>query len=223
MKSEVNMSGLAEQWKCTTVVGALAVALSVLPAVARAADGHEHHHHHHHHHAEMVKALNVVDAGYVMPEVKMTRADGVQRDFAKDIDAGGPVVLNFIYTSCTAICPMSSQVFSSFQQKLGDEAAKVKLVSVSIDPEYDTPARLAAYARKYNAGANWTFYTGSLKNSIAVQKAFDAYRGDKMNHVAVTFMRKTPNDRWVRIEGMAGADELLQAYRGLGQAVPAGK
>ena len=56
------------------------------------------------------------------------------------------------------------------------------MISFSIDPEYDTPERLRKYAALFNAGPQWQFLTGSLANSVAIQKAFDVYRGNKMNH-----------------------------------------
>jgi protein SCO1/2 len=171
------------------------------------------HDHHHMHHAEPAKTLSQSEANYQMPAVAMTRMDGTKRDFDKELNVSGPIFVNFIYTSCTAICPMTTQVFASLQQKLVQEGASVNIVSVSIDPEYDTPARLQAYAKKFDAAPGWQFYTGTIKNSIAVQKAFDAYRGDKMNHIAATFFRAAPGSPWIRIEGMASSDELLGIYR----------
>lgn len=200
-------------WRSLLVVGGcwLAVNSSALWA--------EGEHDHHHHHAAPSNVLSKTEALYVLPEIKLTRADGVTRDFAKELDAsGGPVILNFVYTTCTAICPMTSQVFSSLQQKLAGASLRANLVSISIDPEYDTPARLASYAKKFDAGPNWQFYTGSLKSSVAVQKAFNAYRGDKMNHIPVTFFRMAPGKPWLRVEGMASSDELLEIYKSLAKA-----
>jgi protein SCO1/2 len=152
---------------------------------------------------------------YKMPAITLVRQDGTKVALAKAFDDGRPVVLNFIYTSCTAICPVTSQVFSDFREKLGDERKRVNMISVSIDPDYDTPQRLAEYASHYGADANWWFYTGSLQDSVAVQKAFTTYRGDKMNHAPVTLMRAAPGKPWVRVEGFASPDRLLAEYRKL--------
>ena len=120
-----------------------------------------------------------------------------------------------IYTSCTAICPVTSQIFADFRAKLGADAKGVNVVSISIDPDYDTPQRLATYAGHFEADQNWSFYTGTLKDSVEVQKAFNTFRGDKMNHAPVTFMRAANSKEWVRIEGFANADVLLAEYRKL--------
>lgn len=120
-------------------------------------------------------------------------------------------MLNFIFTTCTTVCPVMSATFSQAQGKLG----KVRMISISIDPEHDTPSRLKEYAKRFEAGPQWSMLTGSLENSIAVQRAFDIYRGDKMNHEPVTFMRKEPDQPWVRINGFISADDLVREYEKL--------
>jgi protein SCO1/2 len=88
-------------------------------------------------------------------------------------------------------------------------------MSISIDPEEDTPSRLAEYARKFHAGPEWQHYTGTLAASLAAQRAFDVYRGEKMNHTPVTLMRAAPGKPWLRIEGFVTPDELVHDYRNL--------
>jgi protein SCO1/2 len=105
-----------------------------------------------------------------------------------------------------------SQVFSRFQSRLGAQRDKVHMVSISIDPEQDTPTRLRAYAKQFGAGSQWRHYTGTVGASIAAQKAFDAYRGDKMSHDPLTLMRAAPGKPWVRIDGFATPDDLMAQY-----------
>ena len=186
---------------------AILVPLAGTPVLA------EDHDHHHHHHAAVTSGVTVSEASYALPKVTLVRQDGSKAALPAELDDGRPVVLNFMYTSCTAICPMTTQVFAQLQGKLGADRDKVHMVSVSIDPEYDTPARLAEYAKKFSAGSQWTFYGGSAAASIEVQKAFAAYRGDKMNHQPITFIRPAPGKPWSRMDGMATADEILKEYR----------
>ena len=154
-------------------------------------------------------------ASYQVPDVELIRADGARVSLRREIDDGRPVILNFIFTSCTAICPVMTQIFAQIQSRLGEERDKVHMISVSLDPEEDTPARLREYAGRFQAGAQWSFYTGTLENSLIAQKAFDAYRGNKMNHVPVTFLRLAPGRPWVRLEGFIKADDVVQEYRQL--------
>jgi protein SCO1/2 len=147
-------------------------------------------------------------ARYVIPAVSLIREDGKPVDLQAELSDGRPVVLNFIYTSCTTICPLSSQIFEQFQKELG-KGERVHLMSISIDPEQDTPARLRSYAAKFHAMPGWDHYSGSLASVIAVQTAFNAYRGDKMGHTPLTLMRAAPEKAWVRFDGFARADDLL--------------
>ena len=143
------------------------------------------------------------------------RADGKKVSLREELDDGRPVLLNFIYTSCTSVCPVMSQMFSTFQEQMGTASAGIHLMSISIDPEADTPAKLAEYSQKYRAGANWQFYTGTLQDSVAAQKAFAVYRGDKMNHTVVTLMRMAPGEEWTRLDGFVTPDALVHEYHEL--------
>jgi protein SCO1/2 len=75
--------------------------------------------------------------------------------------AGKPWVANFVFTRCPSVCPLLTAKFKALQGKLGD-VPDAQFVSFSVDPEHDTPAVLAAYAQKYQAGARWHFLTGAL-------------------------------------------------------------
>ncbi len=161
-----------------------------------------------------LKRATRTTASYVVPPVKMVRDDGKTVSLPAEIDDGRPVVLNFIFTSCTTICPVMSSTLAGLQARLG-KSAHVHLVSVSIDPEQDTPARLVEYAHRYHAGPAWQHYTGTVEASVAVQRAFDAYRGDKMSHTAVTFLRAAPGKPWVRIDGYPSPEELAREFREL--------
>ncbi len=153
-------------------------------------------------------------ANYAIPDaVTMTRADGTRVHFAQELDDGRPVLLNFIYTTCSTICPVVSQAFTEVQSRLGVAAAKVRMASVSIDPEQDTPARLTEYAARFDAGPQWQFYTGTYGASVALQRVFNVYRGDKMGHAPVTFYRSAPGQAWVRLDGFATPEALLSELR----------
>ena len=152
---------------------------------------------------------------YTVPAVQLVRDDGKVVSLPDEMNDGRPVVLNFIFTTCSSICPLTSQVFAQFQQRLGADSDHVHLMSISVDPEEDTPARLREYAHKFHAGPGWQHYTGTMEASLAAQRAFNVWRGDKMSHTPVTFVRIAPGNPWLRIDGFVTADELLQHYRQL--------
>ncbi|MDH3211975.1 MAG: SCO family protein [Myxococcales bacterium] len=83
--------------------------------------------------------------------------------FGTDELAGSIWIADFIFTRCPDMCPMLSSVMARVQSKLAKDPAfeDVRLVSISVDPEHDTPALLTAYAEKYGADPDrWTFVTG---------------------------------------------------------------
>jgi protein SCO1/2 len=160
---------------------------------------------------------------YAVPAVRLVRADGKAVSLPEELNDGRPVVMNFIFTTCTDICPLMSSVLSQFERRLGAEAGEVHLVSISIDPEQDTPARLREYARRFHAGREWQHYTGTLAASVAAQRAFDVYRGGKMSHAPVTLLRAAPGKPWLRIEGFVTPEQLERDYRALRSGAPDGR
>lgn len=204
------------------VLYALALTLLVEPQPAMAEQAqadksathadHEHHHDAHKNH-EVAPGFQRSLASYSVPAVTMINQDGQRVALQELLNADMPVMLNFIFTSCTAICPAMSAIFASVQDELGSDSGRLRMVSISIDPEHDTPEALSAYATRFGAGPQWEFLTGSLDDSIAVQRAFDADRGDKMNHAPMTLFRASPESQWVRYEGFATAADLAKEYR----------
>jgi len=186
-------------------IGGLAFATKA-PAAALAASEHKH---------DAAPGLKISMEEYTTPAITVVRDDGRRVSLASEIDDGRPVLLNFIFTTCPGICPVMSQVFSQFQERVGDEREKLHMVSISIDPEQDTPQRLRAYAKKFSAGRQWQHYTGTVEASVQAQRAFNAYRGDKMNHDPLTLMRSAPGKPWLRIEGFASPLVLVEQYVGL--------
>lgn len=151
-------------------------------------------------------------ADYRVPNVTLKDASGKPVALRNVLAADEPLMLNFIFTSCTTVCPVMSGIFSQVQTRLGKS---VHLVSISIDPEYDTPDRLRAYGKRFDAGSQWTLLTGSLEDTVAVQRAFSAYYGDKMDHLPATFILTKPGRHWVRVDGLASADDLVHEFHHL--------
>lgn len=179
------------------------------------AQAHEDHDHHMMHDKAAKQPIKLATVSYTVPSIQMVREDGKAVDLVGELDDGRAVVLNFVYTTCTEICPVTSDILSKFQTKLGKSRDKVHMLSISIDPEQDTPATLRKYAKKYQAKSQWNFYTGTVAASFEAQKAFQAYYGDKMNHLPTTYMRAAPGKPWLRIDGFASPDELLRSYQEL--------
>lgn len=147
-------------------------------------------------------------------EIALVNHQGRTTTLGSLLNTDKPVLVNFIFTSCTTICPVMTTGFAQLQSNLGDARDSVRLVSISIDPETDTVETLRHYADKYHAGTSWQFLTGSRTAVEAAQRAFGAYRGDKTNHAPVTYIRRSPSALWESIDGLLSAETLLRAYRG---------
>jgi protein SCO1/2 len=180
----------------------------------QAPEGHAHHDHAAHLAAAAAPVQRTL-VNYALPQVPVVDQRGRRGLLSEALGDSRVVILNFIYTSCTTVCPLSTKIFGGVQEQLAAELSRVHMVSVSIDPVYDTTERLADYARSYGAGVQWDFYTGTPQASIAIQRAFDAYRGDKMNHIPVTLLRGPRVGGWVRLSGLAPADAISDVYRSL--------
>jgi protein SCO1/2 len=197
-------------------LGALALLLCCATR-ARAQHSHEQHVHEQQQQtpAQTSEKFTRTSASYDVPDVTLTDMNGARVSLSSALAYDGPVFLQFIFTTCPTICPVMSSTLSSVQEKLGPDAARVRMVSISIDPEQDTPERLREYARKFKAGPQWMFLTGELEKIVAVQKSFDAYRGNKMRHEPLTFMRAAPGKPWLRLDGLLSAAQLIDEYKRL--------
>jgi|GEM_PF-682622 len=152
---------------------------------------------------------------YALSNLALVDMDGKATTLQQELDTPMPVLLNFIYTTCTSICPVLSATFSQVQQDMGSEAQHVRMISITIDPEQDTPEQLRSYAERFHAGPQWRFLTGELDSIIAVQKVFDIYRGSKTNHEPITLLRASGASEWVRVEGLASAAEIMKEFNAL--------
>lgn len=84
---------------------------------------------------------------YTLPLVRLVNQDGIEMDLSAFLASNKFVVVDFIFTTCTTICPVLSAGLVNFHKTLGEEADNVKFISISIDPEHDKPDVLKAYSR----------------------------------------------------------------------------
>jgi len=150
---------------------------------------------------------------YTPPDLTLVNQDGKKVKLNSLLNSGKPVMLDFIYGTCTTICPVLSAGFNNLQGKLGQDSAKVQLISVTIDPEYDTPAVMKDYLKRFRARPGWDFLTGSREDIDRVMRAFDAYVPNKMSHYPLTLLKAPNSDQWVRIYGMVSMSVLMNEYR----------
>jgi len=160
----------------------------------------------------------ITKVAVAVPDVTLTGTDGRPVPLGAVLGDDRPVMLQFIFTTCPTICPLLTGVSATVREDLGKDREKIRAISITIDPEHDTPAVLREYKAIFDADPEWLFLTGSLPDVVAVQKAFGSFLGKKMNHPPYTFLRRSPRDPWVRIDGIVDADVLEGEARKLLEA-----
>jgi protein SCO1 len=152
-------------------------------------------------------------AYYTVPNVTLLNQDGKKVNLRALIDSGKPVIINFIFSTCTTICPVMSASFSNLRNELGAGTGRVQLISITIDPENDRPERMKQYLSRFNSGAGWEFLTGSRDDVGRVLKALDAFIVDKMSHEPLYIFHTPNSDEWVRIKGLVRKADLMKELR----------
>lgn len=212
-------------YKCKNymILAVLFIAASSLALNVQAEDsGHEHHEHHDHaassdddphahHRAMMNKPAEPAKTTEVeLLDLVLMDQNGDEMKFVSDVIGDRIVVMDFIYTSCTTICPVISAVFGQVQNKLGGQLGdEVVLVSVSVDPVRDTPQRLNAYAAKHKAKPGWIWLTGGKRTMDEVLDGLGAYTPNFENHPAMVLVGDGRTGEWSRFFGFPSPDRLM--------------
>ena len=193
--------------------------------VGAAQTGHEHHHHtdsgdadpHAHHRAMMNKPAEPAKTTEVdLLDRVLVDQHGTEMQFVGDVIGDRIVVMDFIYTTCTTVCPVISAVFGQVQTRLGEQLGEeVVLVSVSVDPLRDTPQRLKAYAATHKARPGWIWLTGRKRTMDEVLDGLGAYTPNFEDHPAMVLVGDGRTGQWSRFFGFPSPDRLMDQVSAL--------
>lgn len=155
-------------------------------------------------------------AGKKLPDVAVVDHTGRALHFYSDLVRGRTVFVNAVYTDCEFTCPILGQAFAKLQQSLGDRLGRdVFLVSISRDPEHDTPRKLAAWRERYHAKPGWIVVTGKKK---AIDELLRALTGDatgRGGHEMVTYLGHDGSGTWLRLYGAAEPEHYERVLAGV--------
>ena len=186
----------------------LALALALAP-MHLAAEGEEDPHAHH---RAMMKepAEPAKSAEVELRDRELLDQDGRSVRFVSDVIGERIVVMDFVYTTCTTVCPVLSAVFGQVQDKLGERlGAEVALVSVTVDPIRDSPQRLKAYAAKHEAREGWVWLTGPKSTVEEVLDGLGAYAPNFEDHPSMVLVGDGKSGEWSRFFGFPSAERIL--------------
>lgn len=150
---------------------------------------------------------------YTVPDVTLVNQDGAKVKVKELLLSDRPVLVDFIYTTCTTICPVLSANFTNFQRQDANQTGPYRLVSISVDPENDTPKAMKSYLNRYYAQPGWDYLTGSRQDIDKVLNALNVKTVDKMDHLPVILIKSPSQGRWLRIFGLIGTAELMKEFR----------
>jgi protein SCO1/2 len=146
-----------------------------------------------------------------IPDVELLDQNGRKVRFYTDLVKGKVVAINFIFTTCTTICPPLGATFARVQRELGERAGRdVRLISISVDPATDTPERLKDWGAKFKAGPGWTFVTGDKAEIDSLLRALGAAVADKSDHTPMVLVGNDAAGYWTRTYGLSSPDALVK-------------
>lgn len=149
-----------------------------------------------------------------LPNVSLVDQDGVPHQFAQDLMQRKVAVVSFVFTGCTTICSPVGANMGALDKLLGAQVgAEVSLVSVTLDPFNDTPARLAAWRRQFDDAPGWRLLTGDPDQVDRVLRAMRQDTADIAQHDAFLWLGDLRTRTWTRMSSLTSPDTLAALIR----------
>ena len=146
-----------------------------------------------------------------IPDVELLDQNGAKVHFYTDLVKGKTVAINFIFTTCTTICPPLGATFARVQKDLGERAGRdVHLISISVDPATDTPERMKAWGAKFHAAEGWTLVTGAKPEVDKLLLALGAATASPADHSPSVLIGNDAAGQWTRTYGLARPAVLVK-------------
>ncbi|MFK0088058.1 SCO family protein [Pseudomonas sp. NPDC090755] len=135
-------------------------------------------------------------------DVQLLDQNGMPVRLEKDLVGDHLVVMGFIYTSCTTVCPVVSSIMAKVQKQLGGRVGEdVQLVSISVDPQRDDPKRLQTYAKTFQAGPGWSWLTGTPYAVSETLKGLGSFSANLGEHPPLILVGDGRSGKWTRFYG----------------------
>ncbi|SMF60898.1 protein SCO1/2 [Xaviernesmea oryzae] len=149
-----------------------------------------------------------------LAKVTLTDQNGHERPYPWGVAEKGLLVMTFGYTTCESLCPLGNAVMAQLEAHLGSETpSKVRLVSVTIDPETDTPDVLRETSADFGASDDWFWLTGDRETINRLLRSAAIKTGDPELHDPVFLVGDPRSGRFYRSQSMPTADELMKIIR----------
>jgi protein SCO1/2 len=131
--------------------------------------------------APIIRGHGKIDPPVSVPDLALVRYDGASMKLLPLVN-GHATAIQLMFTSCMTTCPIQAAIFAKVQAMLpAMQDRGIQLLSLSIDPEDDTPAALSAWRQRFHAGPNWIAASPSLADVPRLQDFFGK-GGDSSDH-----------------------------------------
>ena len=157
-------------------------------------------------------AAEVGPAERYFGDAELIDQNGVQRRFFSDLLAGHVVVINSFFSSCGGSCPVMAGTLAKLQKHLGARLGReVVIVSISVDPEHDTPDKLKQWAQRYGAQPGWYLLGGEPARVNAVLSKLGQAVEAPDNHSPVMLIGNVDTGLWKKVFGLGNAKDVIAA------------
>lgn len=144
-------------------------------------------------------------------DIQLVNQNGEKMRFYSDLLQGKTVIINSFFATCQASCLPITRNLEKVQEALGDRLGKdARIISISVDPEVDTPTELKAFSKKFHARPGWYFLTGSKENVEFILKKLGQYVEEKNDHYNIVIIGNERTGLWKKAFGLAKTEELIK-------------
>lgn len=158
-----------------------------------------------------------------MPDLKVLDQNGRHLRFSSDVLKDRTAVINTFFTNCAAICPITQETFAKLAKSLRNRLGQdLLLISISVDPEHDTPERMKAWGKKFNVGSGWVLLSGKKAETEELLRSLGLFAPGKQRHQTAVLIGNR-NSGWIRASGFASEQKLRQITEGFEPRAVAGK
>lgn len=149
-------------------------------------------------------------AAIYLADLPLVDAQGRTVDLYRDLIQGHSVVIHSFFARCEGSCPVMMSTLQGLQKKLGPHLGReVRIVSITVDPEHDGQAELAAYARRVQAGPGWYFLGGSQQQVSNALHRIGQYTDAPQDHMNLIIVGNDRSGDWRKLHGLAPAREVV--------------
>lgn len=134
-------------------------------------------------------------------DLELVTQDGRRVKFFSDVLKGHVVVISFVHTQCKNACPLVTQKLTLVRDLLEGYIGKpVQFVSISLNPEQDTPAAMKAFAKRHEADHDgWVFLTGPVDHVNQIIKKLGQYTENVDDHTTILLAGNVDRAHWTKI------------------------